>query len=138
MADGISLGSLWNRSGHSGHPGANISRSLSVERTDCAEYSIFKVLKYFCDTAHRIEREGAETLVFDKGADSVDFALANRVQPGDIVITQDYGLASMCLARRARVLSQNGLEYTAQNIDGLLARRHENKKLLRAGKPPSA
>ena len=90
-----------------------------------------------CDTAHRIEREGAQTLVFDKGADSVDFALVNRVTPGDIVITQDYGLASMCLARRARVLSQNGLEYTAQNIDGLLARRHENKKLLRAGKHPN-
>ena len=93
-------------------------------------------VKILCDTAHRIEREGAETLVFDKGADSVDFALVNRVQPGDIVITQDYGLASMCLARRARVLNQNGLEYTAQNIDGLLARRNENKKLLRAGKHP--
>ena len=47
----------------------------------------------FCDTAHRIEREGAQTLVFDKGADSVDFALVNRVCPGDIVVTQDYGLA---------------------------------------------
>ena len=93
-------------------------------------------VKILCDTAHRIEREGAETLVFDKGADSVDFALVNRVQPADIVITQDYGLATMCLARRARVLNQNGLEYTAQNIDGLLARRHENKKLLRAGKHP--
>ena len=58
-------------------------------------------VKILCDTAHRIEREGAETLVFDKGADSVDFALVNRVQPGDIVITQDYGLASICLARRA-------------------------------------
>lgn len=66
----------------------------------------------------------------------MDFALINRVQPGDIVITQDYGLASMCLARRARVLNQNGLEYMARNIDGLLARRHENKKLLRAGKHP--
>lgn len=61
-----------------------------------------------CDTAHQIQREGAQTLVFDKGADSVDFALVNRVRPGDIVITQDYGLASMCLARRARVLNQNG------------------------------
>ena len=47
VAYGIFLGSLWNRSGHSGHPGANIPRSLSVERTDRAEYSIFKVLKYF-------------------------------------------------------------------------------------------
>lgn len=89
-----------------------------------------------CDTAHRIEREGAQTLVFDKGADSVDFALVNRVRPGDLVITQDYGLASMCLARCARVLNQNGLEYTAENIDALLQRRYENKKLLRAGKHP--
>ena len=87
-----------------------------------------------CDTAHRIERDGAETMVFDKGADSVDFALVNRVRPGNVVITQDYGLAAMCLSRRARVLNQNGLEYTADNIDGLLEQRHHSKKLLRAGK----
>lgn len=85
-----------------------------------------------CDTAHQIQRDGAQTLVFDKGSDSVDFALVNRVCPGDIVVTQDYGLASMCLARRARVLNQNGLEYTGENIDFLLVRRHENKKLLRS------
>ena len=66
-----------------------------------------------CDTAHEFHREGAETLTFDKGADSVDFALVNRVQTGDLVITQDYGLASMCLARNARVLHQDGWEYTA-------------------------
>ena len=64
-----------------------------------------------CDASHQIEREGAQTLVFDKGADSVDFALVNRVKPGDVVVTQDYGLASMCLAKCARVLNQNGLEY---------------------------
>ena len=89
-----------------------------------------------CDTAHQIEREGAQTLVFDKGADSVDFALVNRVKPGDIVVTQDYGLASMCLAKCARVLNQNGLEYTADNMEALMLRRYENKKLLRAGKHP--
>lgn len=89
-----------------------------------------------CDTAHQIQREGAQTLVFDKGMDSVDFALVNRVRPGDIVITQDYGLASMCLARRVRVLNQNGLEYTGDNIDLLLDRQWQNKRLLRAGKHP--
>ena len=47
-----------------------------------------------CDTAHQIERDGAQTLVFDKGTDSVDFALVNRVKPSEIVITQDYGLAN--------------------------------------------
>ena len=89
-----------------------------------------------CDTSHQIQREGTQTLVFDKGADSVDFALVNRVKPGDVVVTQDYGLAGMCLAKCARVLNQNGLEYTADNMDALQLRRYENKKLLRAGKHP--
>ena len=82
-----------------------------------------------CDTSHQIEREGAQTLVFDKGADSVDFALVNRVKPGDVVVTQDYGLASMCLAKCARVLNQNGLEYTADNIDALMLRRYSEEEI---------
>lgn len=86
-----------------------------------------------CDTAHEFHREGIETLTFDKGTDSVDFALVNRVQSGDLVITQDYGLASMCLAKNARVLHQDGWEYTPQNIDALLLQRHESKKYRLSG-----
>lgn len=86
-----------------------------------------------CDTSHEFHRDGAETLVFDKGADSVDYALVNRILPGDIVITQDYGLASMCLARKARVLHQDGWEYTAWNIDALLLQRHESRKYRLSG-----
>ena len=86
-----------------------------------------------CDSAHEFHREGAQTLTFDKGADSVDFALANRVHAGDLVITQDYGLASMCLARNARVLHQDGWEYTSWNIDALLLQRHEAKKYRLSG-----
>lgn len=97
----------------------------------CAEYGVACVL--LCDTAHILHREGAETLIFDKGADSVDFALVNRVCPGDIVITQDYGLASMCLAKRARILHQDGWEYTEYNISGLMEQRHAAKKFRAAG-----
>lgn len=86
-----------------------------------------------CDTAHEFHRNGAQTLVFDKGSDSVDYALVNRVQPNDIVITQDYGLASMCLARSCRVLHQDGWEYTRDNIDALLFVRHESRKHRAAG-----
>lgn len=86
-----------------------------------------------CDTAHQLRRENAQTLVFDKGSDSVDFALANRVAPGDLVITQDYGLAAMCLARSARVLHQDGWEYTNDNIDALLFQRHAARKHRAAG-----
>lgn len=97
----------------------------------CAAYGLPCLL--LCDTAHEFHREGARTLVVDKGADSVDYALVNRVQPGDIVITQDYGLASMCLARGARVLHQDGWEYTRDNIDALLLIRHDSRKLRAAG-----
>lgn len=86
-----------------------------------------------CDTAHRMERVGAQTVVIDKGADSVDFALVNRTEAGDIVITQDYGLASMCLVRNARVLHQDGWEYTQYNINALLLQRHEARKFRASG-----
>lgn len=97
----------------------------------CRKYAI--PCHLLCDTAHIISRDGAETFVFDKGADSVDFALVNRVCPGDIVITQDYGLASMCLAKQAAVLHQDGWSYTQDNIDALLLARHESRKLRAAG-----
>lgn len=87
----------------------------------------------FCDTAHILHCDGAVTVTLDKGADSTDFALANRVASGDIVITQDYGLASMCLAKGARVLHQDGWEYTAYNIDALLLQRHEARKYRASG-----
>ncbi|MEA5012748.1 MAG: DUF188 domain-containing protein [Angelakisella sp.] len=86
-----------------------------------------------CDTSHHFEREGAQTLIFSKGADSVDFALVNLVQPGDVVVTQDYGLAAMCLARGVRILNQDGMEYTADNIDTLLLARHTAKKIRNSG-----
>lgn len=86
-----------------------------------------------CDTSHVFERAGATTLTFSKGADSVDFALVNRVTPGDIVITQDYGLAAMCLAKNALVLNQDGLEYTEDNIDPMLFARHTARKIRSSG-----
>ena len=97
----------------------------------CRSYGISCLL--LCDTSHRIEYEGAATLTFDKGSDSVDFALVNRIAPGDLVITQDYGLASMCLARGAHVLHQDGWEYTSWNIDALLLQRHESRKFRASG-----
>ena len=86
-----------------------------------------------CDTAHILQREGAQTLVVEKGADSADFALVNRVNRGDIVVTQDYGLAAMCLSRGANVLRQDGLVYDVDNIDALLMARHTAQRIRRGG-----
>ena len=104
---------------------------INIALSVCRQWGITCIL--LCDTAHEMHKDGAQTLVFDKGADSVDFALVNRVEPEDIVITQDYGLASMCLAKQARVLHQDGWEYTEYNIQALLFQRHEAKKHRLAG-----
>lgn len=86
-----------------------------------------------CDTAHLLQRAGAQTIVVEKGADSADFALVNRVQQGDVVVTQDYGLAAMCLARKAIPIRQDGLRYDADNMDALLMARHTARKIRRGG-----
>lgn len=86
-----------------------------------------------CDTAHEMHREGAETITVSKGADAVDFVLVNRIKKGDIVVTQDYGLAAMALAKQGLPLDQNGRWYTDDNIDQLLAARHKAQKIRRAG-----
>lgn len=86
-----------------------------------------------CDTAHEMHRDGAETITVSKGADAVDFVLVNRIKKGDIVVTQDYGLAAMALAKQGVPLDQNGRWYTNDNIDQLLAARHKAQKIRRAG-----
>lgn len=98
----------------------------------CARKRDIQVL-LICDTAHFFEREGAQIVTVSKGADSADFRLVNMVEAGDLVITQDYGLAAMALAKRATVLSQNGMRYTADNIDALLLQRHTARKIRRNG-----
>lgn len=86
-----------------------------------------------CDTAHSIQRDGAETIIVDNGADSADFRLVNLINAGDIAVTQDYGLAAMCLSKRAMVLNQDGKLYTEENISGLLEFRAISAKIRRSG-----
>ena len=86
-----------------------------------------------CDNTHSIEKDGAKTIVVDKGADSADCRIANLTEKGDVIVTQDYGLAAMCLARQAVPLSQNGLVFTDKNIDELLFSRYVSKKIRNAG-----
>ncbi|MHB1454381.1 MAG: YaiI/YqxD family protein [Saccharofermentanales bacterium] len=86
-----------------------------------------------CDTSHVFEKTGAKTVTVSKGADSADFALVNMVQKGDVVVTQDYGLAAMCLARNAIPVSQDGMVYNNSNIDALLMQRYHAKKIRMGG-----
>ena len=77
-----------------------------------------------CDTSHEISDDYAKTIIVDKGRDSTDLQVVNLCRESDIVITQDYGVASMALAKKARCINQNGLYYTDDNIDYLMSMRH--------------
>lgn len=86
-----------------------------------------------CDDAHVMNRPGADTITVLRSADSADLRLVNLLGPGDAAVTQDYGLATLCLARGARALYQNGRIYDESNMDALLAMRHVSAKIRRGG-----
>ena len=89
--------------------------------------------KVICDTSHVFNIEGIETITVSKGSDSVDFYLVNIIEKDDIVVTQDYGLAAMCLAKNAHAINQNGIIFDDSNILSLLNNRHTSKKLRMQG-----
>lgn len=85
------------------------------------------------DNSHIIEDGYSRCITVDRGADSADWKIANLVTAGDLVVTQDYGVAALALGKGARALSQNGLVYTADNIDRLLFERFLGGRVRRAG-----
>ena len=87
-----------------------------------------------CDTNHVLTSDYSEVRVIGAGADAVDLALINSCRRGDIVITQDYGVAALALGKGARAIHQSGRRYTDENIDGLLMERHLAGKARRSGK----
>ena len=87
-----------------------------------------------CDTNHVLTSDYSAVRIIGAGADAVDIALINLCQKGDIVITQDYGVAALALGKGARAIHQNGKWFTDENIDGLLMDRHLVKKARRCGR----
>lgn len=84
--------------------------------------------------AHVIHDDYAQIVSVDISQDSADLYIVNHLSKGDIVVTQDYGLATLSLAKNAYVIDQNGLTFTEKNIDNMLNQRHIHAKLRRQGK----
>jgi hypothetical protein len=86
------------------------------------------------NSSHVINSDYSEHLVVDEGSQAADIAIANNTEAGDIVVTQDYGLASIILTRGAMAIHPDGKVYTLNNIDGLLMQRYINYKARQARK----
>ena len=87
-----------------------------------------------CDTNHQLTSDYSTVKVIGSGSDAVDIALINLCQKGDIVVTQDYGVAALALGKGAKAIHQSGRWYTDDNIDGLMMERHLAKKARQKSK----
>ena len=85
-----------------------------------------------CDTNHVLRSDYSEVKVVGAGADAVDYALINLAKAGDIIVSQDYGVAAMALGKGCFASHQSGKWYTNENIDQLLMERHMAKTARRA------
>ena len=79
-------------------------------------------------------QDGVETIYVDSGADAADYRIMKLAQNGDLIVTQDYGLASLGLAKRCTVLHHKGFIYTNENIDQLLQSRYVSAMVRKSGK----
>lgn len=103
---------------------------ISIIERIAKKYKLPVVL--LCDTNHVLHSDYSEVKVIGAGADAVDFALVGLCEKGDLVVTQDYGVAAMILGKGAYGIHQNGKWYTNENIDRLLMERHISKKARRS------
>lgn len=95
------------------------------------KYSIEVIM--ICNPNHVLQSSYAQIVVVDGSSQAADIAIINRTNQADLVVTQDYGLASLVLAKNALALHPSGKEYSPENIEGLLMQRYINQKSRQAG-----
>ena len=93
----------------------------------CKEFGVECII--YMDYSHEFESNYASIIFCDKAKDSVDLKISNSCLKNDIVITQDYGLATVILAKGGIVLHNNGFIINENNIDTLLESRYLGNKL---------
>ena len=108
----------------------NNMTELYFEETIAEKYNISTTL--LCDTNHILYFDYSEVIVVGAGADAVDYKLISICHKGDVVVSQDYGVAAMALGKDVYAIHQSGKWYTNENIDQMLMERHLNKKARRS------
>ena len=111
---------------------ADACPAVDIVETIAEKYNISTTL--LCDTNHVLYSDYSEVIVVAAGADAVDYKLISICHKGDIVVSQDYGVAAMALGKGAYAIHQSGKWYTDDNIDQMLMERHLSKKARRSSR----
>ncbi|MFC5403015.1 YaiI/YqxD family protein [Cohnella soli] len=84
--------------------------------------------------AHFLQSEpSVDVVTVDASDQAADLYIANVLKSSDILVTGDYGLAALGLARGAAVLTHRGKEIREGDIEGLLEQRHFSARMRRGG-----
>lgn len=102
-----------------------VSRKYGVDVRFVASYAAY--------THFPSEQELVKWVFVDQDYQAADMYIANHARSEDIIVTNDYGLAALCLPRGAIVLTPRGKQLDASNLDDLLTSRHLAAKARRAG-----
>lgn len=78
----------------------------------------------YCDASRTIHSDYSEIHIVDIGFNSADMEIMKHCSKGDVVITNDIGLAAMVLVKNAYALNNHGVEFTNDNITRMMMRRH--------------
>ncbi|UXR69935.1 MULTISPECIES: YaiI/YqxD family protein [unclassified Staphylococcus] len=108
-----------------------IDTIIHVSQNAGVSVFIFRSYDHF---SHQVYPDHVHIKYMDGGRDAVDFSLLRDVKESNIVVTQDYGLASLALNKTPYVLHHTGQHYTPDNIEQLLAQRYHHQQLRRTTK----
>lgn len=103
---------------------ADACPSINMITSIAKEYKL--PLTLYSDTTHNLKNDYALIKTLSKGFQSVDIKIINDINNNDILITQDFGLATLALAKKSKVISPKGLIYTNDNIDRLNFEKYLN------------
>lgn len=106
----------------------HLLQSLSTKKSAVSVYFVASFKHEFNDL-----HENVFHITVDAHREAADLYIVNHANKGDIVVTQDIGLASLLLARNTYVISYRGKLYSDETIDAQLFFRHLGAKLRRAG-----
>ncbi len=98
------------------------------------KYSLQVYLVTSLSAVRGVVPEGAEVIVVDNIPQAVDTKITNELSDGDIVVTGDYGLVNTSMAKGAKAISPMGKVFKEKDLEYLLAKAYNTKKMRRAGK----
>ncbi|GED29636.1 DUF188 domain-containing protein [Brevibacillus centrosporus] len=104
-------------------------QALAIAQGLCREFG----WNCFTYASFNHQLRGENHITVDAGPQAVDMKLANDTRAGDIVVTQDIGLAALILGKKAASLTPHGTIFDPERIAFHLEERNEKARFRRGG-----